>query len=93
MNERVVRKNVTFAHAFQLAGVRGDQPPGVYQVETVEEQLLGLSFVAYRRLSTTIELHVDQRASASRQLTTIDPTDLVAALEQDERTSNAQSSV
>ncbi len=93
MTERIVRKNITFDHPFLLAGVQGAQPPGVYEIETVEEQLDGLSFVAYRRLSTTIELRADRRSSQSRQVTMIDPIDLVAALERDARTSDANSPV
>jgi hypothetical protein len=83
MEERLTRKSVEFVHPFQLAGVDGMQPPGTYDVETVEDQLDGLSFVAYRRVSTTIALHGSTVATVSRQLTTIDPGDLAVALDRD----------
>ena len=81
MGERTTHKSVEFVHPFQLADVDGKQPPGTYDVETVEEQLDGLSFVAYRRISTTIALH--GYTTATVQLNTIDPADLAAALERD----------
>ena len=83
MGERTTHKSVEFVHPFQLAGVDGKQPPGTYDVETIEEQLEGLSFVAYRRISTTIALLGYTTASVSKQLHTIDPAELAAALERD----------
>jgi hypothetical protein len=67
------------------------QPPGTYDVETIEEQLDGLSFVAYRRVSTTIALHGSTAATVSRQLTDIDPADLKAALDREAEAFNGQS--
>jgi hypothetical protein len=81
MVERTRRKTVKFLHPFQLGGVEGLLPPGSYEVETVEEQLEGLSFEAYRRVSTTIT--VQGPTGLSRQLSTIDPIDLAAALDRD----------
>lgn len=83
MTERLTRTSVEFVHAFQLEGVDGVQPPGVYDVETTEEPLEGLSFVAYRRISTTIALRDTNFAALSRQLTMIEPQDLAAALARD----------
>jgi len=88
MTERTTRSTVEFMRPFQLPGWDNLQPPGVYDVETVEEQLDGLSMVAYRRVSTTIALHGSAVASTSRQLNTIDPADLAIALEKDARDHN-----
>jgi hypothetical protein len=93
MDVRVTRSLVEFSHPFRLGGVDGMQPPGTYDVETVEEQLGGLSFVAYRRISTTIALHGSTIATASRQLTAIDPADLAAALDRDREAFNGQPQV
>ena len=54
MHERTTRKSVTFLHPFSLAGVDGKLEAGTYIVETVEELIDGLSFIAFRRVSTTI---------------------------------------
>lgn len=93
MTERMIRSSVEFIHPFTLSGADGWQPPGVYDVETVEEQLEGLSFVAYRRVFTTIALSGANKASLSRQLTMIDPADLAAALERDAEAFNGRSQV
>jgi len=74
---------LSLANPFQLAGVDEVQPAGIYDVETVEEQLEGLSFVAYRRVATTITLHGSTAATVSRQFVTIDPDDLASALVRD----------
>ena len=54
---------MTFLHPFSLAGVEGEQAAGTYAVETLEEPIEGLSFVAYRRVSTTIVLPRSRRVS------------------------------
>lgn len=83
MVERLTSTSVEFVFPFLLGGVDGQQPAGVYEVETVEEQIDGLSFIAYRRLSTTIALCPGGRATHVRQITEIDPADLATALERD----------
>jgi hypothetical protein len=70
-------------HPFSLIGLDGVQPAGTYLVETVEETLDNLSFVAYRRVSTTIVLPAVGTDTGQRQVVTIDPDDLKAAQERD----------
>ncbi len=91
MTERLERKTVIFAHPFMLKGVEGAFPPGAYPVEVTEEQLDGLSRMAYRRLSTTIELPASNTACNSRQLVDVEPADLEAALARDVEADNGQS--
>jgi hypothetical protein len=74
---------VTFRHPFALKDVVGRQPPGTYQVETVELTIDGLSFVAFRRISTTITLPAVGAPGARRQFVEIDPADLAAAQQRD----------
>jgi hypothetical protein len=85
MPERTIQSSVTFRRPFSLAGLDGEQPAGTYSIETVEETLDNLSFVAYRRVSTTIMLPSECTASRQKQVVTIDPRDLEAALERDTR--------
>jgi hypothetical protein len=61
----------------------GVQPPGTYLIETVEDPLGTLSFVAYRRVSTTITLPAIGVSSLRKQVVTIDPDELQAALAKD----------
>lgn len=83
MTERVTRTTVHFAHPFTLPAVEGEQPPGIYAVETTEMPIDGLSFVAYRRVLTIITLASNQFGPGSRQLVAIDPLDLEAAQKRD----------
>ena len=83
MHERTTRKSVTFLHPFSLAGVDGKLEAGTYLVETLEEAIESLSFIAYRRVSTTIEIAAKGYGQAARQVIAIDPRDLEAAQEKD----------
>src|SRR6478672_2648255 len=84
--ERTKEELVTFSHPFSLAGIDGQQDPGTYVVEVIEVPIDGLSFVAYRRVSTTIILPSSQYGYASKQVVTIDPRDLEAAKKKDAET-------
>jgi hypothetical protein len=66
------------AAPFSLKGADGLQPTGTYAVETEEEAIPGLSFLAYRRLSTTMILSTRYGGAVVRQMVTIDPADLEA---------------
>ena len=83
MTERTNESLVSFRHPFALSDVDGIQPPGTYQIATVEVDIHGLSFVAFRRLSTTITLPAVGSSSARRQFVEIDPADLAAAQQKD----------
>jgi hypothetical protein len=51
-----------------LRGADGIQPPGTYLIETVEELLDSVSFLGYRRVSTTITLPAVGTATLSKQV-------------------------
>ena len=77
MDERVTSRAVTFVQPFSLSGVDGELAAGGYTIETVEEPIAGLSFLAYRRVSTAIVLSAN--GGRSRQIVTIDAQELAAA--------------
>jgi hypothetical protein len=83
MAGRTTRMSVTFSRPFSLADVDGIQPAGTYRIQTVDVTLDSLSFLAYRRVSTTIELPAVGTAGSSRQVVPIDPLELEAALKRD----------
>ncbi len=56
MSERVARMSVTFPKPFFVEGLDREQEAGTYKVEIVEELIEGLSFQAYRVVSTSIVL-------------------------------------
>ena len=83
MPERITRRSVTFLHPFSLVGVEGLQAAGTYTIETVEEPIENLSFIAYRRVSTAIVLPSNNTPTLGRQVVIIDPRDLEAAEKRD----------
>jgi hypothetical protein len=60
---RTHRKTVAFGQPFRLKGIARVLPPGNYQVATDEELIEGLSFLVWRRLSTTIIVPAEQASS------------------------------
>jgi hypothetical protein len=83
--------SVAFSRPFSLADVDGIQPAGTYRIQTVDVTLDNLSFLAYRRVSTTIELPAVGTGGSRRQVVAIDPLELEAALKRDPA-GNAQDS-
>ena len=56
MTVRSRREVVTFRHPFEIRGIDRVLPPGSYDVITDEEMIEGLSFAAFRRVATLIEV-------------------------------------
>jgi fructose 1,6-bisphosphatase len=78
MTTRTSRKTVTFTRPFNLAGI-GPQAAGRYDVDTDEELIDDLSFLAWRRVSTVIHVRKDGALQVHR----IDPAELDASLLRD----------
>jgi hypothetical protein len=72
---RTRREDVVFKRPFHLKGWAEPHPAGTYAVETEEELIEGLSFPAYRRVSTTITRQ-PSRAGALVQVISVDPREL-----------------
>ena len=86
--ERTKHEQVIFLYPASIAGMDESLEPGTYTVETVEEPIDSLSFVAYRRVCTTIVLPSREHGGACRQLVTIDPHALAAAKKKDAELAN-----
>jgi hypothetical protein len=81
MTSRTIKKTVTFKRPFNLSGFDGEQPAGSYSVETDEELVEGVSFPAYRRMATMMQLETNAGAARGAvQVAVIDPKELEAAL-------------
>ena len=87
MTIRTTRTTVIFNRAFVLAGIDEEQPAGVYDIETDEERLEGLSFSGYRRLQTLIHLHPKTGNPSLTQTMKIDPDELAEALQREQASS------
>ena len=83
MSVRTSHKTVTFARPFLLSGIDEVQPAGTYTVETNEELLPGLSFLAYRRIATLIFLPLRPGGAFVERIVNIDPLELEAAQKSD----------
>ena len=76
---RTTRETLTFDHRFSLTAVDKLQPAGTYALDVDEELIEGLSFLAYRRVATTIYLPLHQGSHGSVQAIRVDPQELTAA--------------
>lgn len=76
---RMTSKTVTFKRPFIIGGFDQLQAAGTYTVETEEEQLDAISFPAWKRIATIIELKKEGATEYQR----IDPDELHEALMRD----------
>jgi hypothetical protein len=83
MTTRTTHTQVTFRRPFTLSSLQAMQPAGTYSVETDEEQVDGLSFNAFRRLTTILHLPANPAPGATRQAVQIDAAELAGALAAD----------
>jgi hypothetical protein len=77
------RSIVHFAAPFSLKGIDGTLAPGDYEVDQDEEQIEGISWLAYRRVGTFIHLPAIGSKSRTSMMVAVDPAELDAALERD----------
>lgn len=83
MTMRTTKSSVTFLRPFRL-GTFGEQlPAGRYPIETDEELLEGMSFPAYRRTATIMQLMPDPQRPHVTEITMVDPQQLEEALTMD----------
>ena len=83
MTIRTTRKTVTFRRPFSLSAIDEVQPSGTYTVDTDEELIDGLSFLAYRRVATLLHLRSTSSRVGVTELVTVNPLELEAALKTD----------
>lgn len=77
---------VTFRHPFTLTALDGLQAAGTYRLVTDEEEVPGLSFLAYRRVATMLHLPAITAPAGPNEVATVDADELARALEADQRT-------
>lgn len=83
MLSRTTQRTVTFDRPFRLAEIDEMLPAGDYTVETDEDIIQGISFVAWRRVNTIMHLpSVTHNKSLTRPLS-VDADRLEEALRQD----------
>jgi len=75
--------SVVFQHDFHIEGINRTLPPGAYDVVTDEEEIEGLSFLAYRRVATSFRVTGPTRERVTTESFSVDPDDLKEALRLD----------
>jgi hypothetical protein len=83
MSERTTETRVTFKHSFMLESFDAVQPAGTYRLVIDEEEILGLSFPAYRRTSTVLHVPACSDTAGRRQAFPVDLKELETALAAD----------
>ena len=86
---RTTETTITFRRPFMLSALDKTQPAGTYRLVTEEEEIPGLSFVAFRR--TAMMLHLPAlstalaTASTTHRVVPIDAVEWSALVEADRR--------
>jgi hypothetical protein len=84
---RTTQTVVSFASPFLLPGFEELQPAGDYRIDHDEESIDGASWLAWRRVGSFIHLPGIGVQRAAHQMIKVDPADIDAALEKDQKTS------
>lgn len=86
MTARTTETTVSFRHSFMLSPFNRRQPAGTYRLVIDEEEIPGLSFLAYQRTATMLHTPaVSSALAGSRQVFVIDPAELATAIASDTR--------
>ncbi|WP_065383260.1 MULTISPECIES: hypothetical protein [unclassified Hyphomonas] len=85
MTNRISKQLVTFRSPFYLDSLEEEWPAGNYTIETEEEPLDSPSFLAFRRINTTMIVHTKRGARTQTRFVNIDPAELADALARDQR--------
>jgi len=83
LQSRTTQTTVTFRHSFLLKSVEKVLPAGTYRLDTDEEEILGISFLAFARTATMLHVPAISAPGDAHEVFTIDPIELAAALEAD----------
>ncbi|KAF0123374.1 MAG: hypothetical protein FD152_3334 [Xanthobacteraceae bacterium] len=78
MAGRSTETTVTFHRPFSLSAVEWPLPPGRYRCVIDEEEISGLSFVAFRRSATLPHLPALSVRGQATQVIAVDPAELDA---------------
>lgn len=83
MTERTTESEITFLHPFVLSSLVMPLEAGTYRLVVDEELIEGLSFPAYRRTGTHLEIPAVGAMMSTRQLLQVHPQELEAAMHKD----------
>ncbi len=85
---RTSESGITFIQPFTLESLMVQQKAGTYRVVVDEEPIDGLSFAAYKRVATYIEIPAITVTTGKRQLLQVSHEEITHALERDGELAN-----
>ncbi|RXF69223.1 hypothetical protein [Hansschlegelia zhihuaiae] len=85
MATRTTETTVTFERSFDLTAIEERLPPGTYRLVIDEDEILGISFLAYRRTATMLQTPALPVRGGRIQSHLVDHADLEAAIEADRK--------
>ena len=80
---RSTETTVTFRRPFTLAALDGVQPAGTYRLVEEEEEIVGLSFVAFRRVATLLHVPANPAPGDTSHVVLVSPDELAEVLAAD----------
>jgi hypothetical protein len=83
MTERTTETEITFAHSFVLSSLVMPLEAGTYRLIVDEEEIEGLSFSAFRRTSTQLEIPSIATVVGTRQRLQVSSHEIETALARD----------
>ena len=83
MHIRTTETTVTFQRPFKLSAFDRQQPAGTYRLAVDDEEIRGLSFVAYHRVATMLHTPAIATANGRHEVYLVDAAELAAALDSD----------
>ena len=86
--ERTTETEITFTHPFVLSSLIVALEAGTYRLIVDEEEIEGLSFSAFGRTSTQLEIPPITTAIGTRQRLRVTSQEIETALAKDARTGN-----
>lgn len=83
MVEKTTIREITFAHPFVLSSLVAPLQAGTYRLVVDEELLEGLSFSAYRRVATHLEIPAISVEAGKRQFLQVSAAEIESVLRND----------
>ncbi|WP_084420956.1 hypothetical protein [Henriciella litoralis] len=83
MANRISKKMVTFEFPFQLDELDEELPAGGYTIETEDQAIDGMNFIAHRCIETVMVIRPPKGSHKAIRYVDIDPAGLEAALARD----------
>ena len=83
MSIRSTKSFVTFRNSFRLSVLDTDLPAGTYRTVYDDEEIAGLSFLAYRRVATMLHTPSLETSTSAREVIEVDADELAAVIRAD----------